>query len=256
MELDSLLAEITARKASDLHLAPSVPPIFRVNGALVPGKPPNLTTEAIENLLKTALPEDKVTLARHGGDFSATLRHAGETFRCQVVCASGQLAASIRLLPSHIPTLDELELPPIVEKLAHLKRGLLLCVGPTGSGKTTTLVSLLEHINRTRSERIVTVEDPMHYVLHSKLSLITQRVVGEDVESYEQGADGSPQRGPGCHTGRRTADAGDGAVGAGTCGCGASGSVADDGGERVGCAGTSLGDAAGFRRPGTASSCS
>ena len=187
MEFNSLLTQFIERNASDLHLAIGVPPIFRVDGALVPGEKPNLTPEALDALLLSALPEDKLILARQGQDFSQTLAHAGQTFRCQVFRERGQLAAALRVLPSRVPTLEELSLPPIFEKLTHYKRGLILVVGPTGSGKTTTLVSMLEHINLTRGERICTVEDPMHYVLSSKLSLITQRVVGEDVESYEQG---------------------------------------------------------------------
>jgi twitching motility protein PilT len=187
MELNSLLAQMTERNASDLHLAVGVPPIFRVDGALVPGDKPNLTPEALDALLLSALPEDKLVGARRGQDFSQTLGHANQTFRCQVFRERGHLALALRVLPSRVPTLEELSLPPIFEKLTHYKRGLILVVGPTGSGKTTTLVSMLEHINLTRGERICTVENPMHYVLSSKLSLITQRVVGEDVESYEQG---------------------------------------------------------------------
>ena len=187
MELNSLLTQFTERNASDLHLAVGVPPIFRVDGALVPGEKPNLTPEALEAFLLSALPEEKLAGARRGQDFSATLSHVGQTFRCQVFRERGHLAAALRVLPSRVPTLEELSLPPIFEKLTHYKRGLILVVGPTGSGKTTTLVSMLEHINLTRGERICTVEDPMHYVLSSKLSLVTQRVVAEDVESYEQG---------------------------------------------------------------------
>jgi twitching motility protein PilT len=211
MELDSLLAQMIERKASDLHLAVGVPPVFRVDGNLVtaraPRSPleivdsreeqvhhllredqvPNLTPENLDALLQTALPEDRLAGARQGGDFFATLRHGGQTFRCQVFRERGNLAAAIRVIPEVVFTLDELRLPPVFEKLTQAKRGLILVVGPTGSGKTTTLVSLVDHINRTRSERIYTVEDPMYYVLSSRLSLVTQRIVGEDVESYERG---------------------------------------------------------------------
>lgn len=211
MELDSLLAQMTERNASDLHLAAGVPPVFRVDGNLVtarvPSSPleivdareeqvrhllredrePTLTPEDLDALLQTALPEDKMAGARQGRDFSATLRHGGRTFRCQVFRERGRLAAAIRVIPEVIFTLDDLHLPPIFETLTHSKRGLILLAGPTGGGKTTTLVSMVDHINRTRSERIYTIEDPLYYVLSSKLSLVTQRVVGEDVESYERG---------------------------------------------------------------------
>ncbi len=211
MELNSLLAQMTERKASDLHLVAGVPPVFRVDGNLVtarvPSSPleivdareeqvrpllredqvPNLTPEDLDALLQTALPEDKLAGARQGRDFSATLRHNGQTFRCQVFRERGNLAAAIRVIPEVVFTLDDLHLPPVFEKLTQAKRGLILVVGPTGSGKTTTLVSMVDHINRTRSERIYTVEYPMYYVLSSRLSLVTQRIVGEDVESYERG---------------------------------------------------------------------
>jgi twitching motility protein PilT len=187
MEFDSLLAEMTRRKASDLHLAVSVPPIFRVDGDLIPAPPPNLTPEDLDALLQTMLPEDKLSGARQGRDFSATLRHDEQTFRCQVFRERGHLAAAIRVVPERIYTLEEMHLLPIFETLTRARRGLILVAGPTGSGKTTTLVSMLEQINLTRSERIYTLEDPLNYVLRSKLSLITQRVVGEDVESYAKG---------------------------------------------------------------------
>lgn len=187
MELDSLLAQMVERKASDLHLVAGVPPIFRIDGELVPDPAPNLTEEDFNALLGSALPEDKLTAAREGRDFSATLRHAGRVFRCQIFRHWGGLAAAVRITPERIPTLDEMHLPPVFEKLTHCPRGLVLVVGPSGSGKTTTLVSMLEHINITHSARIYTLENPLNYALPSKLSLVTQQVVGKDVESYERG---------------------------------------------------------------------
>ncbi len=187
MELNSLLAQMVERKASDLHLVAGVPPIFRVNGELIPGLPSNLTTDDVSALLASALPEDRLAQTRLGQPFSATLRLKTQAFRCQVFRHWGVLAAAIRVAPARIPTLDEMHLSPVFEKLTHLRRGLVLVVGPTGSGKTTTVVSMLDHINQTRSERIYTLEDPLNYVLASKLSLVTQQIVGEDVESYERG---------------------------------------------------------------------
>lgn len=187
MELDSLLAQMIERKASDLHLVPGVPPIFRINGDLVPDSPPNLTEDDVSALLHSGLPKDNLASARLGQPFSATLRHAGQAFRCQVFRDCGALAAAVRIAPERIPTLEEMHLPPIFEKLTHCRRGLILVAGPTGSGKTTTVVSMLDHINQTRSERIYTLEDPLNYVFSSKLSLVTQQIVGEDVDGYERG---------------------------------------------------------------------
>ncbi len=187
MELNSLLAEMTQRKASDLHLVAGTPPVFRVAGTLVAAQMPNLMPEDLDALLRPVLPENKLAEVHQGQDFPLTLRHEEKTFCCHVFRERGRLAVALRVFPDSLPTLDELHLPPIFETLTKARRGLILMTGPTGSGKTTTLVSMLEHINLTRAERIFTVEDPMHYVLSSKLSLVTQRVVGEDVASYERG---------------------------------------------------------------------
>ena len=123
----------------------------RLGGYL--GRPPgdsvaNLTPEDIDALLETALSEDKLALARQGNDFSATLRHDGHTFRCRVFRERGSLAAAVRVILDYIPTLDELHLPPVFEALTQNRRGLILLAGPTGSGKSTTLLSLMDHINR------------------------------------------------------------------------------------------------------------
>jgi twitching motility protein PilT len=188
MELDTLLTQFTERNASDLHLAVGVPPIFRVNGALAPGDNPNLTPEVIDALLQSALPEEKLTAARQGLDFSQTLQSGQEVYHCQIFQERGHLAAAFRRVPRRIPTLEELQLPPILETLTGTARsGLFLVVGPVGSGKPTTLMAMLDQINMTRSEHIITLEDTRSYVFPSKLSLVNQRIVGEDTVSYEHG---------------------------------------------------------------------
>lgn len=187
MELSSLLAQMLERNATDLHLVVGVPPIFRQDGCLTPAPPPNLTAEDLEALLKTSLPEDKLESAQSGHDFSATLHQDTRAFHCRVFRDQGALCAAIRLVPERIFRLDEMHLPLIFEKLTHCRRGLILVAGPMGSGKTTTLFSMLEQINLTRSERIITIESRLNYLLRSKLSLVTQCIVGEDVESCESG---------------------------------------------------------------------
>lgn len=187
MELSTLLAQMLERNASDLHLAVGVPPIFRQNGFLTSALPPNLSAEDLECLLKTGISEEMLVKAQAGNDFSATLHHEMRTFHCRVFQGRGNLSAEIRLVPERVNLLEEMHLPPVIEKLTHCQRGLILVAGPTGSGKTATIFSMLEQINMTRSERIITLESPLNYVLGSKLSLITQRVVGEDVDNYESG---------------------------------------------------------------------
>ena len=137
-------------------------------GLFLSAPPPNLAVEDLEALLKTGFPEEKLVSARSGHDFSATLRHGTRTFHCRVFRERGNLSAAIRLIPERIYTLEEMHLPPIFEKLTHCRRGLILVAGPTGSGKTTTIFSMLEQINMTRSERIFTIESQLNYVLGTK----------------------------------------------------------------------------------------
>lgn len=191
MELRTLLAEMVSQKATDLHLVVGLPPILRVNGELTPvttpEKMPNLEgADAVEVLLRPFL-EEKQKALMPGHDLCLTLQQENILFRCQLSWERSRLMAAIRVVPSRVPTLEELRLPPIFEKLTHTRRGLILVTGPAGSGKSTTVTAMIEQINLTRSERIITLEDPIEYLFASKLSLITQRQVGEDVESYEQG---------------------------------------------------------------------
>ncbi|MBV9852028.1 MAG: PilT/PilU family type 4a pilus ATPase [Armatimonadetes bacterium] len=186
-----MLTEMVQRQASDLHLVAGMPPIFRVHGELVPHTTPVKPTDlleagAVEDLLSPYLSDlQKAQLVER--DLRVTLRQDQSVFHCQVFRERGRLAAAIRVVPSRVWSVDELGLPPVLERLTHTLRGLILVTGPAGSGKSTTVAGMIEHINRTRKERIITVEDPIQYEFSSKLSLITQRQVGEDVESYEQG---------------------------------------------------------------------
>lgn len=197
-DLQTLLAELAAREGgSDLHLVVGQPPVFRVNGELIRRDGPALDGAQVEALLTPYLREtQKADLLAGVQDAKLTLRHDGATFGCQVFRERGQFGAAIRLLPSKVPTVGDLELPRIVEQLTHTRRGLILLTGPTGSGKATTCAAMLETINQTRAERILTIEDPMAYVFESKQSLITQRVVGEDVASFAEGVRAAWQEDP------------------------------------------------------------
>ena len=191
MELSTLLTEMVAQNASDLHLVVGLPPIFRIQGDLVPRTSPDkrpalLGVGAVDSLLSPYLSDgQRVQSAER--DLTMTLRQDDAVFHCQVFRERGRLAAAIRVVPLRIWSLSELGLPPILETLTQRRRGLILVTGPTGSGKSTTAAAMVEHINKTRAERIVTIEDRIEYEFRSKLSLITQRQVGEDVENYEQG---------------------------------------------------------------------
>jgi twitching motility protein PilT len=116
-------------------------------------------------------------------DFSYALQKKAR-FRVNLFKDKGSVAAALRLIPTRIPTLQELGMPPVVEKLTHIKRGLVLVTGPTGSGKSTTLASMINHVNLNRSEHIITIEDPIEYLHSHKMSVINQRELGMDTRTF------------------------------------------------------------------------
>jgi twitching motility protein PilT len=192
MELSELLAYLLEKQGSDIHLIVGQPPTFRVNGYLERREEDApLDAAAIESLLLPHLNEEQRNLLeRAHRDVDTTLRQGDRRFRTHIFRDSGGLGAAIRIIPNTVPTLEQLgilEHVPVIEKLTHLKRGLIVITGPVGSGKTTTCAAMLEQINQTRGERIITLEDPIEYEFQSKKSLISQRSVGEDIASYPDG---------------------------------------------------------------------
>lgn len=171
-------------QASDIHLSVGLPVMFRMNGALLE-VPVVMGEEETEQVILSMLDEPQKTelAAGHDLDFSVTLT-GGERQRVNVFRQQEKLAATIRLLNDHIPSLEELLLPAILYKLAEEPRGLILVTGPTGSGKSTTLAAMIDYINSNCAHHIITVEDPIEYVYTRKRSLIHQRETGRDVTSF------------------------------------------------------------------------
>ncbi|HLV81214.1 MAG TPA: ATPase, T2SS/T4P/T4SS family, partial [Chthonomonadaceae bacterium] len=194
MELLTLLTEMLQQDASDLHLVVGQPPVFRRDGALVRREGPALEADTMEALLLPHLTEEARTqLTLQHQDIEIALRLEGRVCRFHVYRERGHWAATIRPTPQKPPTLDLLfpeaeGIGQALHSLLALPRGLILVTGPTGSGKTTTCIGMLETMNRTQARRIVTLEDPITYELISKQSLITQRSVGQDVTSFARGA--------------------------------------------------------------------
>jgi len=184
--IEILLEEVVKKKASDLHLQVGLPPMLRVDGALVPvsGAEP-LTDEAVELLVFAILDEDQkqILLKDKEFDFSFAFGDLGR-FRVNAFHERGNLAAALRLIPNEILTIEQLGLPPIIDKFANYPRGLVLVTGPTGSGKSTTLAAMIHKINMERSEHIITIEDPIEYTHRSKKSVIVQREVHYDTYSF------------------------------------------------------------------------
>ena len=185
MEIEELLRFTVERGASDLHLKVGNVPFIRVDGELQPTHFEALTpsdTEAFANVLMSEH-KKREFLASSEADLGSTLSGVGR-FRVNVFRQRGMVGLAIRRVRSEIPTFEELRLPPVLAKLADSPRGLVLVTGPTGTGKTTTIASMIGHINSTRRAHIVTIEDPIEVVHDDVLSIIQQREVGLDTESY------------------------------------------------------------------------
>ncbi len=184
--IEILLEEVIKKKASDLHLQVGLPPMLRVDGSLVPVSGTDaLTEETLEILLFALLDEDqkKVLLKDKEFDFSFAFGDLGR-FRVNAFHERGNLAAALRLIPNEVLTVEQLGLPPVVNKFTEYPRGLVLVTGPTGSGKSTTLAALIHKINTDRACHIITIEDPIEFTHKSNKSVIVQREVHYDTFSF------------------------------------------------------------------------
>ena len=184
--IEVLLEEVVRKKGSDLHLQVGLPPMLRVDGALMPVTGAEaLTDEAVETLIFAILDEDQkqILLKDKEFDFSFAFGDLGR-FRVNAFHERGNLAAAMRLIPNEILTIEQLGLPNIVNKFADYPRGLVLVTGPTGSGKSTTLAAMIHKINNERASHIITIEDPIEYTHRSKKSVIVQREVHYDTYSF------------------------------------------------------------------------
>src|SRR5580700_8967147 len=184
--IEILLDEVVRKKASDLHLQVGLPPMLRVDGALVAVNGADaLNEEAIEALIFAILDEDQkqILLKDKEFDFSFAYGDLGR-FRVNAFHERGNLAAALRLIPNEILSIEQLGLPPIVHKFTEYPRGLVLVTGPTGSGKSTSLAALVHKINMERASHIITIEDPIEYTHKSNKSVIVQREVHYDTYSF------------------------------------------------------------------------
>ncbi len=184
--IEVLLEEVIKKKASDLHLQVGLPPTLRVDGSLVPvASAEALSEEAVETLIFAILDEDQkqILLKDKEFDFSFAFGDLGR-FRVNAFHERGNLAAALRLIPNEIVTVEQLGLPPIMTKFTEYPRGLVLVTGPTGSGKSTTLASLIHKINAERASHIVTIEDPIEFTHKSNKSVVVQREVHYDTFSF------------------------------------------------------------------------
>lgn len=186
LRIEILLEEIVRKNASDLHLQVGLPPMMRVDGALTPFSGySQLNAEEVEQLVFAILDDDqrKILIKDKEFDFSFAFGDLGR-FRVNAFHEKGNLAASLRLIPTQIKTINELGLPPAIQSFADYPRGLILVAGPTGSGKSTTLAALIDKINSEKAQHIITIEDPIEFTHKSKRSAIVQREVHYDTYSF------------------------------------------------------------------------
>ena len=170
---------------SDLHLAPGYPVMMRVRGTLVANGDRSLTSRDIEPMLMALLTPEQRAHFESTGDLDFAHAHGTRArFRANYMKKLGGVGAVFRAIPTTIKTLDELGVPPGIRKLSELRAGLVLVTGPTGSGKSTTLAAMIDHINRGRPGHILTIEDPIEFVHQPRRCLITHKEVGEHVPTF------------------------------------------------------------------------
>jgi twitching motility protein PilT len=185
--LDEYFKEMTERKASDLHMVIGFPPLIRLSGEMVALEHPVLTAESNKQILFEILnPEQQARFEKnHDFDMAYELENVGR-FRCNFLYQHRGIGAVFRLIPTEILTLENLHLPGVLKTIAEYTRGLVLVTGPTGSGKSTTLAAIINHINDTRDAHIITIEDPLEFVHQNKKCLITHREIGNHAKSFDE----------------------------------------------------------------------
>ena len=198
MDIEGILREGVRRQASDIHLKHGSHPIYRVNGALVRWEDvPQLDRDAMSVLTQALLSDFHCKRLADGLQVDAGYGHPEfGRFRVNVFYQRGELQAALRLIPPRVRQIRELNLPPVIERIALERRGLILVTGTTGSGKSTTLASMIDHVNRLQSRHVITVEDPIEYLHQDEVCVITQREIGVDCVTFAAGLRGALRQDP------------------------------------------------------------
>lgn len=186
MDINELLKNASQLKASDIHIKVGSPPVFRIDGKLLPQTTQSIITpqDAMDIAMKVMGDRQKELFNKtHDTDFSYSIPGVGR-FRCNAFLQRGSVGIVFRVIPYDIPKIEDLLLPEVIKKIADEGRGLILVTGTTGSGKSTTLASIVDYINSNRSVNIVTIEDPIEYIHKDKKGMISQRQIGEDTDFF------------------------------------------------------------------------
>ncbi len=185
MDINSLLKKVVDEGASDLLIVVGVPPVLRVNNELTFADSTQLTPEAAQQLIYSLLTKEQIAEFEENKELDSGYDLRGYSrFRVNIHYQKGTVAASLRPIPADIPTMEDLRLPKIVADLAMMERGLVLVTGPTGAGKTTTQACMVDIINKKKGSHIITIEDPIEYMHTNNKSIIEQREVGTDTDSF------------------------------------------------------------------------
>jgi twitching motility protein PilT len=188
MDINELLKKAHSLDASDLHIKVGSPPILRIYGELTAltseGK---ITNEDAMNIALAVMTKGQTDTFKRKNDIDLAYGVPGlGRFRCNIFMQRGTIGIVFRVIPMKIPTIEELNLPEVIKKISMERRGLILVTGTTGSGKSTTLASMIDLINSTRTEHIMTIEDPIEYLHRDKKSIVNQREIGSDTESFSK----------------------------------------------------------------------
>ncbi len=186
-EMNDLLELVVDQNASDLHCQVGQPPTLRISGSMVPIEGPSLSPTDTEKLVLSITPDNHIqNLKLNGGsDFGFAYQDRAR-FRVSILKAKGSYGIVLRQIPNRMFGLREIGLPDRIKELLYRPRGLILVTGPTGSGKSTTLASMINHINEHRDGHIITIEDPIEYYHPHKQCIVTQREIGVDVPSFSE----------------------------------------------------------------------
>jgi twitching motility protein PilT len=185
MDIKSLLKTVYDRKASDLLITAGAPPMLRISGMLLPAENALITAEEARSLIYSLLSPAHIKSFESEKELDVGYELKGYSrFRVNVHYQKGTVAAALRLIPTDIPSLEDLHLPKIIAEWASLERGLVLMTGPTGAGKTTTQACMVNLINNTKNLHVITIEDPIEYLHDNRKSIVEQREVGTDTDSF------------------------------------------------------------------------
>jgi twitching motility protein PilT len=196
-KIENILRAALEFKASDIHLTVGVPPIFRINGDIKRYGKDILLPADTEEIAKITIPENMYNLFKEKGELDYSYGIPGVSrFRVNAYHQRKSVSLALRVVASKTPTIEELDLPRIIPELVERPQGLILVTGPTGSGKSTTLASMIDYVNRTMRKHIVTLEDPIEYLHKHGNSIIDQREVGFDTQSYANGLKGALRQDP------------------------------------------------------------